>query len=59
MLTNDFDTFEASCDFCSTGSEEFEADNWNAAMTAMKAAGWKNSNKTGEWQHKCPDCVEG
>lgn len=48
------------CDYC--GHEErFECDNdWSELMSMMSDGGWwKLKDKdTGQWSHKCPECVE-
>lgn len=50
--------YAVSCDFC---SEEIELQlrDFDHVIVAIKRRGWRISNDDkGQWQHKCPVCVE-
>lgn len=48
----------ASCDFCST-EIELQTRDFLHAVKSIKNRGWKVfQNEKGEWQHKCPCCLE-
>jgi hypothetical protein len=52
----EIDAYEVSCDKCSTGYEEVEAEDWHDALRQIKEMGWKNNKINGEWRQVCPDC---
>lgn len=45
-----------TCDNCGDG---FEADSWEESQRQLKLQGWKTSNKSGHFEHFCPDCKDG
>lgn len=47
-----------ACDFCST-EIELQTRDFHFAVETIKNRGWKISRSAeGEWQHRCPACVE-
>ena len=51
--------YAVSCDFCSTETE-IQTRDFGWVIKVIKQRGWRISKGPGgEWQHKCPVCVEG
>mgnify|MGYP007053799354 CR=1 FL=1 len=49
--------FDVSCDSCSTGCIEVEAENFKEAVQEIKRKGWTIEKQVnGEWEHYCNDC---
>lgn len=57
MITKNFDRYEISCDYCSTGSEEISTDYKSEAINQIKEDGWRIVKINNEFRHKCPDCT--
>jgi len=51
--------YEVFCDFCDH-VEEIDTDgDFQELLDQMKENGWENfKDEDGEWEHKCPICVE-
>lgn len=47
-------TYIPTCDLC--GTELWPEFDWDDAVEAKKAAGWKSKKIDGEWMDICPDC---
>jgi hypothetical protein len=49
--------WEATCDRCSNGNTEVEADDFREAVRILKEEGWSvYKNEDDEWTHACIDC---
>jgi len=55
-----FNTFEVTCDRCSSETAEFDCDNgWAAMIDELRAEGWAiRKDDDGDWEHIGPACVE-
>lgn len=49
--------FDVHCDGCSN-AEFIDVEEWGELMTEMEAMGWKSINVDGDWEHRCPVCIE-
>jgi hypothetical protein len=45
------------CDFCSD-EDASDTDDFTEAWGMWKDDGWRAFKEGGEWQHKCPNCIE-
>lgn len=52
----EYQEYDVSCDRCSTGSESIEALDWGDMLSQLRDLKWKFTNKSGSWEHICPDC---
>jgi hypothetical protein len=52
--------FNTSCDHCSHDEDLDNADTFQEAVDEIKSQGWRITRlANGEWDHTCPDCLEG
>lgn len=53
----DFDNYSVYCDHCSH-DDLIDEEIFTDVIQHMKKEGWRISKVKGEWDHKCPSCVE-
>ena len=54
----EFGEWELSCDSCSE-HESFDHTRFEEVKEWLDDNGWKSIYTGGDWEHKCPDCIEG
>lgn len=57
MIERNGDSLVIFCDHCSE-EEPASTNDWNEAMAEWKEKGWRTYKEKGEWENKCPTCME-